>query len=155
MALPVVMPCITAVKWYSGMSLGRTDWISIDQARIDGFADAIDDHQWIYCDVERASRESPWKGTIANNYLLLSLVPALLPDLIVLLGWKTAINTGVPECTFGAPVPAGSRVRMSARLAKARHVPNGGCRLSFAVSFEVEGGDASACDATVNYLYFP
>ena len=155
MALPVVMPCIPAVKWYSGAPLGVTDWIEIDQARIDRFADATDDHQWIYCDVERAARESPWQSTIANNYLLLSLVPALLPDLIVLLGWKTAINTGADRCTFGAVVPAGSRVRMSARLAKARNVPKGGCRLSFAVSFEVEGREGSACDATVNYLYFP
>jgi acyl dehydratase len=155
MALPVIMPCIGAVKWYSGTPLGVTSWIRIDQARIDGFANATDDHQWIYCDFERAARESPWKTTIANNFLLLSLVPGLLPDLIVLLGWKTAINTGVDDCTFGAVVPAGSRVRMSARLAKARNVPKGGCRLSFAVSFEIEGSDESACDATVNYLYFP
>ncbi|MDH3520510.1 MAG: MaoC family dehydratase [Myxococcales bacterium] len=155
MALPVVIPCIAAARYYAETPLGVTDWISITQDRIDLFADATGDHQWIHCDVERAAREAPWKSTIAHGFLLLSLVPTLLPELLVLIGWKTAINTGVDDCRFLAPVPAGSRVRMAAQLAKARTLPGGGCRLGFAVDFECEGSDASACSATVNYVYYP
>jgi len=155
MALPVVIPSIAASRQYSGTSLGVTRWIPITQERIDLFADSTGDHQWIHCDVARASRESPWKTTVAHGFLALSLVPTLLPELLVLIGWKTAINAGVNDCRFIAPVPAGSRVRMAAKVAKARTLPGRACRLSFAVEFEIEGCDEPACTATVNYMYFP
>jgi acyl dehydratase len=155
MALPVVIPCMAASRYYSGTSLGVTRWVPITQERIDLFADATGDHQWIHCDVERAAHESPWKSTVAHGFLSLSLVPTLLPEIVVLIGWKTAINTGVDNCRFVAPVPAGSRVRMAAEVAKARTLPGGGCRLGFAVEFEIEGCDQPACSATVNYMYFP
>jgi acyl dehydratase len=155
MALPVVIPCIAATRYYSGTPLGATQWVPITQKRIDLFADVTGDHQWIHCDPERAARESPWKTTVAPAYLMLSLVPTLLPELLVLIGWKTAINTGVEDCRFVAPAPAESRVRMAAELATARTLPGGGCRLAFAVEFEIEGSPEPACVATVTYVYYP
>ena len=120
MKLPMVVPTMAAARHYVGADLGTTEWLQIDQARIDRFADATNDRQWIYCDVERAGRESPWKSTVAHGYLLLALAPTLLKKLMVLVGWKTAINTGVEKLRFPAPAPAGSRVRMAGRIANAR-----------------------------------
>lgn len=155
MPLPVVMPSIAATKYYVGTQLGPTEWVTVTQERIDLFAEATGDRQWIHCDVDRAQRESPWKSTIAHGYLTLSLVPDLLPRLIVLIGWKTAINTGVDKCRLSAPVPSGSRVRMSAELKNSRSMPGGGVRLTFGVRFEVEGNAKPALIADVNYVYFP
>jgi len=155
MPLPVVIPSIAASRHYAGTRLGVTRWVSITQKRIDLFAEATGDLQWIHCDPERAARETPWKSTVAHGFLLLSLVPNLLAELLVLIGWKTAINTGVDDCRFPTRVPAGTRVRMAAHLAKARTLPGGGCRLAFAIEFEAEGCDEPACVATVNYVYFP
>jgi acyl dehydratase len=157
MALPLVIPGIPAARYYSGADLGVTRWIPIGQDRIDLFAEATGDRNWIHTDVERASRETPWKSTIIPGALLLALVPGLLPELLVLLGWRRALNTSAERCVFAHPAPAGSRVRMAAELAKARSLPGQGCRLSFAIRFEAEGaGDAGpACSATVHYLYYP
>jgi acyl dehydratase len=152
--LPVVMPGFAAAKHYVGTPLGPTDWILIDQQRVDRFAAACGETNWIHCDPERASRESPWKGTVVPGYLLLSLAPDLLPRLMVLLGWRTAINAGVDACEFGTPAPVGSRVRLAASLARARTFPGEGVRLTFAIRFEVEGSDELACKARVHYAYF-
>ncbi len=154
MALPVVMPGFAAAKYYVGASLGATEWLVIDQARVDRFATAAGDSNWIHCDPERAARESPWKGTVVPGYLLLSLVPDLLPRLVVLIGWRTAINAGVDRCEFGAPALVGSRVRLGGSLARARTFPGDGVRLTFDVHFEVEGADDPAMTARVHYAYF-
>ena len=90
-----VIKSLAAVKDHVGVSLGPTDWLPINQGRINAFADATDDHQWIHVDVERARRESPFKATIAHGYLTLSLAPALLPQIVRIEGWETAINTGL------------------------------------------------------------
>lgn len=155
MASRTVIPTLAEVKGHVGAELGASDWIQIDQARIDAFAEATGDHQWIHCDVERAQRESPWKSTIAHGYLTLSLVPTLLAQVLAIGGWKTAVNTGSDKMRLMAPVPAGSRVRMWARLKDARKVPRNGVRVTFAVRFEVEGSAKPACIANVNYVYFP
>ena len=154
MALPVVMPGFAAAKYYVGASLGATEWFVIDQARVDRFADAAGESNWIHCDPERASREAPWKGAVVPGYLLLSLVPNLLPRLVVLLGWSTAINAGVDGCEFPTPAPVGSRVRLGASLARARTFPGDGVRLTFAVHVDVEGADDPALRARVHYAYF-
>jgi acyl dehydratase len=154
MSLPVVLLSMAATPYYQGTEFGTTDWLTIGQDRIGLFARATGDTRWIHLDAERAARESPWKSTIADGYLLLSLVPDLLPQLIVLLGWTTAINTGVDRCDFPGVVTAGSRVRLGARLARARVVPGGGCRLGFDVGVGVEGAETPACRARVNYAYF-
>jgi acyl dehydratase len=154
MAQPLVIPSMAVTPEYQGTDFGTTPWFAIGQERIDLFAQATGDKRWIHVDAERAARESPWKSTIADGLLLLSLVPYLLPQLIVLLGWSTAINTGVDRCEFPGVVISGSRVRMGSRLARARLLQPNGCRLGFDVWFEVEGSETPACRARVNYAYF-
>jgi acyl dehydratase len=151
---PIVIPCIAATPYYQGTECGTTPWLTIAEDRIELFGRATGDTRWIHLDAERAARESPWKSTIADGYLLLSLVPGLLPQLIVLIGWSTAINTGVDGCAFPGTVTAGARVRMGARLARTRILAGNGCRLGFDVWFEVEGSETPACRARVNYAYF-
>jgi len=155
MKLPIVIPGLAAVKYWQDTPLGETDWVEVAQQRIDQFAEATDDRQWIHVDVERARRESLWKQTIAHGYLTLSLIPALLTQLVFIVGVKTAINTGIDKLRFSAPVPSGSRVRLKATIKDAREVPTNALRISFAVRVEVEGASKPALLANVNYLYYP
>lgn len=155
MARPkTVIPSLRAVKDYVGQPLGPSEWIEVTQQRIDDFARATDDRQWIHCDVERAVRESPWKTTIAHGYLTLALTPRLLNDLVEICGWKTAVNVGLDRMRLSSPVPSGARIRMHAEIADAREVPRGGVRVSYAVRIEVEGYARAALVARVNYAYF-
>lgn len=154
MSAPLVIPDLAEARRYVGRSLGPTEWVPITQERIEAFCQAIGDERWIYCDPERAARESPWKSTIANAYLLLSLVPSLMPHLVEIRGWGAALNTGVDRCRFEVPLTSGSRVRMGARIAKARSVPGNGCLVAFGVEFEAEGCERTPCAARVNYLYY-
>jgi acyl dehydratase len=153
--LPVVIPGLAALEFWVATPLGVSEWVTVDQSRIDRFADATGDRQWIHVDVERARRESPWKQTIAHGYLTLALVPELLSRLVVILGVKTAINTGVDKLRFSAPVLAGSRVRLQAEIKNAREVPPSALRVTFTVRVEVEGGAKPALIANVSYLYYP
>jgi acyl dehydratase len=153
--LPVVIPSLAAVKFWVPTPLGETEWVPVSQERINQFADATDDRQWIHVDVERARREAPWKQTIAHGYLTLSMIPALLSRLVVIIGAKTAINTGIDKLRFSAPVLAGSRVRLQAEIKAAREVPANAVRIAFAVRVEVEGGSKPVLLANVNYLYYP
>jgi acyl dehydratase len=153
--VPLVVPALSSLPDYAGTRLGTTTWITITQERIDAFADATGDHQWIHCDPERAARESPWKQTIAHGYLTLSLAPALLPQLIEIRGVGRAVNTGIEKMRLSAPVPSGSRVRMTAELKDVRGLPGSGMRASFALRFEVEGTAKPACIANATYVYFP
>jgi acyl dehydratase len=155
MSLPVVIPGLDALKHWVGTPLGYTDWIAITQERIDRFADATGDRQWIHVDVERARRESPWRQTIAHGYLTLALLPELLGRRIVVLGSATVVNTGAEKLRFAAPVLAGSRVRLHAALESARDVPPDGVRVGFAIRFEIEGQNRPASTARVNFVYYP
>jgi acyl dehydratase len=149
-----VISGLGALKEIEGRSLGFSDWVPISQERIDAFAAATDDHQWIHTDVDRARRESPWKSTIAHGYLTLSLVPMLLAQLLEIRGVKTAINTGIEKLRLSAPVPAGSRLRMAAEVHRVRALPSGGLRVSFSVRVEVEATARPALLANVHYVYF-
>lgn len=151
----IVIPSLAAVKDYIGRPLGPTDWVLVSQERIDAFAEVTGDTQWIHVDPQRAGRESPWKTTIAHGYLTLSLVPHLLDRIVWVEGFSSAVNIGLDKLRLSAPVPSGSRVRMSAEIKDARNVPRGGVRVTFAVRFEVEGGTKPALLANVNYAYFP
>src|SRR5258706_5392397 len=98
MAKPLVISSMARTPDYQGTELGTTQWLVIENERIEQFGRATGDTRWIHLDTERAALESPWKSTIADGYLLLSLVPGLLGQLIELHGWSTAINTGVDRC---------------------------------------------------------
>lgn len=136
-----------------GKSLGASDWLAVEQQRIDRFADATDDHQWIHVDVPRASA-GPFANTIAHGYLTLSLVNALLPQLISVPTAAVAINTGCNKVRFPAPVPAGSRIRALGELAAVDAV-DGGVDVVVRVTIEIEGHAKPACVAeTVRRFLF-
>jgi acyl dehydratase len=151
----VVIPSLDEVADYVGKPLGPSEWVTISQERINAFADATDDHQWIHTDPERAGRESPWKTTIAHGYLTLALMPHLLTQVLAIGGWSTAVNTGLDKLRLSSPVPAGSRVRLRASIKDARTLPNDGLRVTFAVRVEVEGAPKPALLANINFAYLP
>jgi len=154
MGAPTVIPGLAAITDYVGVELGTTDWIAITQERIDAFADATGDRQWIHTDVERARRESPWKETVAHGYLTLSLAPPLLRQILTIEGSTTAVNSGIEKMRLSSPVLAGSRIRLSAMIEHARELPRGGVRVVIRLNFEVEGSSKPACTANVIYVYY-
>ena len=127
-----------------GRDLGTSDWVEITQERVDTFADATGDHQWIHVDVERARRESPFGGPIAHGYLTLSLTNQLLPEVVEVRGISSGVNYGANKVRFPAPVPVGSRVRANVRLDAADDVP-GGVQTTMTIVVEVEGAEKPAC----------
>lgn len=135
-----------------GVQLGWTEWQEIDQKRIDLFAEATGDHQWIHVDPEKAAL-GPFGTTIAHGYLTLSLIPSLTPQLLLVEGVKMGVNYGVNKVRFPAPVPVGSRVRATAEVAEVTEA-GGGIQLVTKVTIEREGGDKPVCVAeTVARFY--
>jgi len=155
MATQTVIPTLTEVADFIGVDLGTSDWVSVTQDRIDDFAKATGDDQWIHTDVERARRESPWKETVAHGYLTLSLAPLLLGQILEITESRTAVNSGIEKMRLSSPVLAGSRVRLSGSIQHARSLPGGGLRVAFRLVFEVEGAAKPACTANVVYVYYP
>jgi acyl dehydratase len=154
MSNPTIVHGIPGLKPLVGTRLGVSDWVTVSQQQIDRFADATGDHQWIHCDVERAKRESPFKGTIAHGYLTISLAPALMPQVVRVEGVRMGVNYGVDKMRLPSPVPAGARLRMSAELKDVRELPGGGARATFGLTFELEGQTKPACIADVIYVYY-
>jgi acyl dehydratase len=134
------------LKTLVGQDVGTSDWMTIDQQRIDRFAEATGDHQWIHLDVERCRRESPFGGTIAHGFLTLALLPVLMDQAIVLRGVRMGVNYGVNKVRFPAPVPSGSRVRAHVKLQSVEDI-DGGAQLTWHVTMEREGGDKPVCVA--------
>jgi acyl dehydratase len=131
----------------AGTSLGTSRWHAVPQSAIDAFADATGDHQWIHTDPERA-RQTPFGGTIAHGYYTLALVPKLLGEVFPLDRFAVAMNYGLDRVRFPAPLNAGARVRLHARLERVEEVP-GGATLTMRVTFEREGGERPVCVADV------
>jgi acyl dehydratase len=138
---------ISGLRERVGEHLGWTDWREITQERVDEFADATDDHQWIHVDRERAA-DSPFGGTIAHGYLTLALAAPALGELMHVDGVSMGINYGLDRVRFPAPVPVGSRIRAGAELAEVSEIP-GGVQSKLVVTFEIEDGDKPACVAEV------
>jgi len=135
-----------------GTEVGHGRWLEVSQERIDKFADATSDHQWIHVDPERAA-SGPFGGTVAHGYLTLSLVPALTAGITAVDGALMGVNYGLNKVRFPAPLPAGSRVRASVELLSVDDVP-GGVQLVSRVTVEREGGEKPVCVAeTVSRLY--
>jgi acyl dehydratase len=107
-----------------GRELGASAWRLIDQQRIDRFADATDDHQWIHVDVDRAA-DSQWKGTIAHGFLVLSLIPSMLDEILLISDKTTGVNYGLDRLRFTNPVPSGSRIRLRATITDVKPIPGG------------------------------
>ena len=127
-----------------GSELGSSDWLEVQQERVNLFADATDDHQWIHIDVERAKRESPFGGPIAHGYLTLSLVIPLFAQVLTVTDSPVAVNYGLNKVRFPAPVPVGSKIRLTASLKDVEEIA-GGLQLTIAGVIEREGGDKPVC----------
>ena len=137
-----------------GKELGPSEWMTVDQAMIDRFAEATGDHQWIHVDVERAKREMPGGKTIAHGYLTLSLVPRMAASLVTVTKRSRGINYGSNKVRFTSPVPAGSRIRLRQRLTAVDDIPGNGVRVTSEVSVEVEGQDKPALVAEIMGLRY-
>jgi acyl dehydratase len=136
-----------------GQKLGPTDWITVDQAMIQRFADATGDHQWIHVDVERAKRELPDGKTIAHGYLTMSLVPQMAYRLYDVRNKSRGLNYGSNKVRFTSAVPAGSRLRMHMTL-KEVHLVAGGARIVSECTVELEGRERPALIAEIISMVF-
>ena len=132
-----------------GKEIGVSDWVTVDQARIDKFAEATGDHQWIHVDVAKAKREMPGGKTIAHGYLTLSLLPMLTSQISKIKKVTRGINYGSNKVRFTNMVPSGSRVRARQKLMAADPVQGNGMRFTAEVTIEIEGQERPACIAEV------
>lgn len=128
-----------------GKDLGPSSWFEVDQKRIDTFADATDDHQWIHVDPERA-KDGPFGTTIAHGYLTLSLFVPMWGQLLDVRDATTKVNYGLGKVRFPAPVPVGSKIRLNAKLVSVEEIP-GGAQVTVDAVVEREGGDKPVCVA--------
>ncbi len=148
-----VIQSIDDAKSLEGEEVGLSDWVVIDQYRIDQFAEATGDYQWIHVDTERAAREMPDGKTIAHGYLTLALIPALTGDFVKVENLARAINFGVNKVRFYSPVYAGARVRARAKVLQARRRA-GALLLTSEVRIEVDGERKPACVAETQGMHF-
>jgi acyl dehydratase len=137
-----------------GEQFGPTDWLEIDQKRIDMFADATGDHQWIHVDPVRA-KDGPFGATIAHGYLTLALVNLFLPQLIEVRGISMGLNYGLNKVRFPAVVTAGKRVRGKGEMLSVEKAPGNGVQSIMRVTVEIEGGAKPACVAETISLWYP
>jgi acyl dehydratase len=144
---------IEELKSKVGEHLGYSDWLEVTQDRVNLFADATGDHQWIHVDVERANAESPFGGPIAHGYLTLSLAPSMVPQVGQVHGFSMAVNYGAGKVRFPSPVPVGSKLRAGVELTGVEDV-KGGVQVEMRLTFEVEGAAKPSCVAEVLYRYF-
>jgi acyl dehydratase len=134
------------LKSLVGKEIAVSDWIEISQDRINTFADATGDHQWVHVDVDRAKRESPFGGPIAHGFLTLSLLPKLMENAIKMTDVKMGLNYGLNKVRFPAPVLVGSKLRGRFKLLEVEDI-TGGAQVIFEVIIEREGSDKPVCVA--------
>ena len=142
-----------ALLGQAGTALGPSEWLVIEQDRVDGFAEVTGDHQWIHVDVERA-KTGPFGGTIAHGYLTLSLVNHFLPELIEVRGFAHAVNVGADRLRFLSPVKVGSRIRASGEIVAVEEIKQA-IQSVVRVTIDIEGSDKPACVVDTISRYFP
>jgi acyl dehydratase len=152
MAEPRTFTSADDLKAAVGEQLGYSDWLEIDQQRIDLFAHATGDHQWIHVDPEKAAA-GPFGTTIAHGYLTLSLLPLLVPQVMKVDGIRMGVNYGTDKVRFPAPAPVGSRLRATAVLKEVTEA-GGGIQVTAVVTVEREGGDKPVCVAEPVWRYY-
>jgi acyl dehydratase len=143
-----------AVKAAVGQEVGVSDWVLVSQERIDCFAEATGDDQWIHVDVERARRELPYGTTIAHGLLTLSLLPSFFRTVLRIEGVRNSLNYGSNRVRYLSPVPAGSRLRGRIGIGEAVDVPPDGLRVTYHTTIEIEGNDRPACVADTIGVHF-
>ena len=155
MSKTIVAPNISSLPDLVGTALGPSSWLTVSQSRIDDFARATGDDQWIHVDVERAKRESPFGQTIAHGYLTVSLASTLLPEIFRVEECSHVINYGVEKVRLKEPVYADSRMRLTGEISSVRKVSGGAARIVISLACEVEGARRAVCTAKGIYIYFP
>jgi acyl dehydratase len=151
--MTTVIQGIAGLKELVGTHLGYSDYLEITQERVNTFADATGDHQWIHVDPERAAKESPFGGPIAHGYLTLSLGPALAPQIMRVEGISMGVNYGCGKVRFPSPVPVGSNLRLGAELTAVEDIP-GGAQVYMTFTFEVEGAAKPSCVSEIIFRYY-
>ncbi|USX53341.1 MaoC family dehydratase [Lentzea sp. HUAS12] len=144
---------IAELRALAGRDLGHTDWLQVDQDRVDTFASATDDHQWIHVDPERAAT-GPFGGTIAHGYLTLALLIPLMTELLEVSGVRMSLNYGLDKVRFPAPVPVGAKIRLRGTVASVEDVPGDGVQLTVDFTVEIEGSAKPACVARAVYRHY-
>ena len=137
-----------------GKELGASEWIEITQDRIDRFAEATCDEQWIHVDPDRAERELPGGRTIAHGLLSLSLAPMFIRSVVGVKDLRNTLNYGADRIRYLSPVPTGSRIRGRTTIAEAEDVPPNGLRVNYHVVIEIEGSQRPACVAELIALHY-
>ncbi|MFD4630412.1 MaoC family dehydratase [Streptomyces sp. NPDC058284] len=151
--MPAVAHGLAGLTALAGTDLGRTDWLEITQDRVDTFATATDDHQWIHTDPERA-KDGPFGGPIAHGYLTLSLIIPLFGELLELTGVSMSVNYGLDKVRFPRPVPVGAKIRLHGAVDSVTAVKGDGVQLELTFTVEVEGGGKPACVARAVYRHY-
>ena len=137
---------LAELKALVGQEVAVSDWVEISQERVNQFAEATGDHQWIHLDVERCKRESPFGGPIAHGYLTLSLLPMLMQNSVRMTDVRMGVNYGLNKVRFPAPVPVGSKVRSRTTVVSVEDI-EGGAQVTWLVTIEREGSDKPVCVA--------
>jgi acyl dehydratase len=143
---------LAEIKPLAGRDLGSSSWLEVGQERIDAFADATGDHQWIHVDPDRA-KDGPFGSTIAHGHLTLSLLIPLWNDVLDVQGIEMAVNHGLNRVRFPAPVPSGSRIRLGATLTEVSDVP-GGVQVQADLVVHCDRADRPVCVAEAVYRYY-
>jgi acyl dehydratase len=151
--MPTVFNTPADLKTAVGRHLGYSEWLTITQERINQFADATGDHQWIHVDPLRA-KDGPFGACIAHGYLTLSLVNLFLPHIVEVRGIRMGVNYGVDKVRFPAPVRVGARIRGGGQLINVEEV-KGGVQATIRVTVEIEGSDRPGCVADTISRFFP
>ena len=141
------------IKALAGRDLGRSDWLEITQERVNTFADATGDHQWIHVDVERAAA-GPFGGPIAHGYLTLSLVIPLFTELLEITGTTMSVNYGLEKVRFPSPVRVGAKIRLAATVAEVTEVTGNGVQMVLDFTVEIDGQPKPACVARPVYRHY-
>ena len=149
---PRVLSGVDELKGAVGQHLGYSDYIEITQQRVNQFADATGDHQWIHVDVERA-KSGPFGWPIAHGYLTLSLGPMLYPTVVRIDGFSMGVNYGANKVRFPSPVPVGARLRLGVKLLEVEDV-SGGVQMTMEFTFECEGASKPSCVAEIIFRSF-
>ena len=144
---------LDGLKSLVGQDLGSSEWLEITQERVNTFADATGDHQWIHVDVERA-KGGPFGGPIAHGYLTLSLVIPLFSSLLQVEGIKMGVNYGLEKVRFPSPVRVGAKIRLTAKVVSVEDVAGNGVQSTFDFTVEVDGSDKPACVARPVYRHY-
>ena len=154
MSNPRIVPSVEVLETLKGETFGPGEWLTVDQAMIDAFAQATGDHQWIHVNPKRAA-ETPFGRTVAHGNLTLALVPRMLAALVEVRSVSEVINCSIQRAVLPTPVPSGARIRLVASLRRALKASSGARNVTWNATVELEGSDKPALDAQLVFLYRP